>query len=256
MRGASTDSTERPARHRHRHFVLRPRHNFQIGARCAAPQHLRARFRVATPGRVRWHPRGILFANSIFSIAPSHRDPVQQVTLAELWAKYTHNETVQLRQVTPVKWKTKLGNTQQVMYCVKDYSSAEHRVPCATKLVGVLNITSDSFSGDGLAKNSNDMREVTAAAVTLARSHVAGGADLLEVGGESTRPGSDPVPSDVELTRVTRVIAALRDDASLDNVPIVVDTVKVSATARMHARIDRSIRARWHVRPWRAVPAC
>lgn len=175
---------------------------------------------------------------SIFSIAPNYRDPIKQCTVAELWTKYSSSEPVNLRQVTPVTWKTKLGNTRQVMWCTKDYSTpAEQR---ATKLVGVLNITSDSFSGDGLAKNSNEPSAVTSAAVTLARSHVLGGADLLEVGGESTRPGADVVPASLELTRVTHVIHALRSDESFDSVPVIVDTIKVMSGIALVRLTDRS----------------
>lgn len=138
------------------------------------------------------------------------------------------------------------------MWCTKDYSTAQ----CATKLVGVLNITSDSFSGDGLAKNSNEPSAVTFAAVTLARSHVLGGADLLEVGGESTRPGADVVPASLELTRVTHVIDALRSDESFDSVPVIVDTIKVMSSIALVRETDRSIRVRWHVPPSNQVPAC
>ena len=161
----------------------------------------------------------------MFSIAPDYHDPVKNLTVTELWSKYSRNEIVKLRQVTPVRWKTKLGKICQKMWCVKDWSTSTE--PCATQLVGVLNITTDSFSGDGIAKNSNGISEVTAAAVTQARSHVIGGANLLEVGGESTRPDADPVPANIEMTRVTHVIRALRDDDSMDGVPIIVDTVKV-----------------------------
>ncbi len=181
---------------------------------------------------------------------------LRQCTLAELWAKYSSSEPVKLKQVTPVTWRTKLGNTRQEMWCVKDYSTSAEQFS-ATKLVGVLNVTKDSFSGDGLAKNSNDMTDVTAAAVALARNHVIGGADIIEVGGESTRPGATPVPAELEVARVTHVIAALRSDDSFDNVPLIVDTVKVRVTLRQFsAKTDRSSRVTWPVPHWRVAAAC
>jgi dihydropteroate synthase len=87
-----------------------------------------------------------------------------------------------------------------------------------TLVMGIINVTPDSFSGDGLAGNVD-------AAVALARSMVEDGADLLDVGGESTRPGAQPVPEEVERARVVPVVAAIA--ASLD-VPISVDTRKPS----------------------------
>src|SRR5579884_190206 len=59
-----------------------------------------------------------------------------------------------------------------------------------TYVMGILNLTPDSFSGDGLPD--------VAAAVAQARAFAAAGADLLDVGGESTRPGAPPLPADQE----------------------------------------------------------
>lgn len=88
-----------------------------------------------------------------------------------------------------------------------------------TYLMGVINITPDSFSGDGLLRED----DWVAAAVAQAHEQVAAGADILDVGGESTRPGSTPVPLDEELRRVVPVVAAL---ARAVNVPISIDTSK------------------------------
>lgn len=90
-----------------------------------------------------------------------------------------------------------------------------------TFVMGILNVTPDSFSGDGLvAEGSDPVR----AAVALARLMVAEGADLLDVGGESSRPGHAPVSVADELARVLPVIRALR--AALPEVPLSVDTTK------------------------------
>lgn len=93
-----------------------------------------------------------------------------------------------------------------------------------TFVMGILNITPDSFSGDGLSASSN----VVAAALAQARSFAAAGADILDVGGESTRPGSAPVSAAEELARVLPVIQALA--AELD-IPISIDTYKAEVAA-------------------------
>ncbi|MEN3951586.1 dihydropteroate synthase [Iodidimonas sp. SYSU 1G8] len=80
-------------------------------------------------------------------------------------------------------------------------------------VMGVLNVTPDSFS-DGGRYLSVD------AALVQARRLIGEGADILDVGGESTRPGAEPVPVDEELRRVVPVIEALRDCG----VPVSVDT--------------------------------
>ena len=90
-----------------------------------------------------------------------------------------------------------------------------------TFVMGILNVTPDSFSGDGLLAAGGDP---VRAAVALARSMVAEGADLLDVGGESSRPGHSPVSVVDELARVVPVIRALR--AALPETPLSVDTTK------------------------------
>lgn len=83
-----------------------------------------------------------------------------------------------------------------------------------TYIMGILNATPDSFSGDGLGGDLD-------AALHLAESMVAAGADLLDVGGESTRPGARPIGLDEELTRVVPLIEAL---ARRLEIPLSVDT--------------------------------
>ncbi len=89
-----------------------------------------------------------------------------------------------------------------------------------TLIMGIVNVTPDSFSGDGLAADPE-------AAVALGRRMVSEGADMLDIGGESTRPGSEPVTLDEELRRVLPVVEAL---AALE-VPVSIDTYK-SAVAK------------------------
>jgi dihydropteroate synthase len=89
--------------------------------------------------------------------------------------------------------------------------------------MGVLNVTPDSFSGDGLLAAGGDP---VLAAVALAREMVAEGADILDVGGESTRPGHEDVPAAEEAARVVPVVEALRE--ALPDTPISIDTRKPS----------------------------
>lgn len=79
-----------------------------------------------------------------------------------------------------------------------------------TLVMGILNVTPDSFSGDSLGDDIE-------AAVAQARRMQAEGADILDVGGESTRPGSDPVPIEEEIRRVLPVIQRLN---AADGVPL------------------------------------
>jgi dihydropteroate synthase len=104
-----------------------------------------------------------------------------------------------------------------------------------TFVMGIVNVTPDSFSGDGLLTGHS--ADVVAAAVAQSRSMVAEGADLLDVGGESTRPGHVEVAEDEELRRVVPVIAAIRQ--ALPEMPISVDTTKPAvAEAALAAGAD------------------
>ncbi len=102
-----------------------------------------------------------------------------------------------------------------------------------TYVMGILNITPDSFSGDGLLAGrdgpSGGAGSVDAAAVDLARRMADAGADLLDVGGESTRPGHEAVDEQDELARVLPVIRAVR--AALPRMPISIDTTKPAVAA-------------------------
>ncbi|MBP6789612.1 MAG: dihydropteroate synthase [Candidatus Promineofilum sp.] len=100
-----------------------------------------------------------------------------------------------------------------------------------TYVMGIINVTPDSFSGDGVATVVADPppREVVARAVDQARQFLADGADILDVGGESTRPGSVPVSAEEELARVLPVVRALR--AALPEATISVDTYRAAVAA-------------------------
>jgi dihydropteroate synthase len=85
-----------------------------------------------------------------------------------------------------------------------------------TYIMGVVNVSPDSFSGDGIA----DAEQAVARGKQLASE----GADIIDVGGESTRPSSTPVSSDEELRRVVPVVEKLANEVS---VPLSVDTYKL-----------------------------
>lgn len=85
-----------------------------------------------------------------------------------------------------------------------------------TLVMGILNVTPDSFSEAGKYFDFD-------VAVEQARQMIEDGADLIDIGGESTRPNSDFVPLEVELKRVIPVIEAVR---KLSTIPISIDTTK------------------------------
>jgi len=84
-----------------------------------------------------------------------------------------------------------------------------------TYVMGILNVSPDSFSGDGLALPS--------AALNHAQQMVQNGADMIDIGGESTRPGSEGISAEEEIERVIPVISLLRREMSI---PLSVDTYK------------------------------
>jgi len=88
-----------------------------------------------------------------------------------------------------------------------------------TLIMGILNLTPDSFSGDGLLQAEDPLE----AALQQARVFVEAGAHILDLGGESTRPGSQPVSAEEELARVLPVVSALAGETSA---VISVDTYK------------------------------
>ena len=99
-----------------------------------------------------------------------------------------------------------------------------------TFVMGIVNVTPDSFSGDGiLASVAGSHGAAAEAAAVQARRMVDEGADILDVGGESTRPGHEPVAADEETARVVPAIAAIH--AALPDVPISVDTTKPEVAA-------------------------
>lgn len=91
-----------------------------------------------------------------------------------------------------------------------------------TYIMGILNVTPDSFSGDGILQQTDAVQF----AVEQARRFVKAGADVLDIGGESTRPGSQPVTSEQELERILPVLHAIYREGL--EVLLSVDTYKAA----------------------------
>ena len=107
-----------------------------------------------------------------------------------------------------------------------------------THVMGILNVTPDSFSGDALGTDLD-------AALRQAERMLAEGADLLDVGGESTRPGSEPVSLEEELSRVLPVVESL---ARRFPAPISVDTTKAEVARRALAAGATIVNDVWGMR--------
>ena len=105
--------------------------------------------------------------------------------------------------------------------------------------MAILNLTPDSFSDGGDLSCPDDPASIDVdAAIVAATRQVAEGADVLDIGGESTRPGYEPVPPELQIARVEPVIRGIRERTDLD-VPISVDTTRAAvAEAALAAGAD------------------
>jgi dihydropteroate synthase len=121
-----------------------------------------------------------------------------------------------------------------------------------TYVMGILNITPDSFSGDGLLGTQGSAK-MPGAALAQAEEFLAAGADILDVGGESTRPGSQPVDAQEEMRRVLPVIEAVA--AKFPDAVLSIDTFKApvaEAAVKAGARIINDV---WGFRADPDLPA-
>jgi dihydropteroate synthase len=98
-----------------------------------------------------------------------------------------------------------------------------------TYVMGIVNATPDSFSGDGLLAGT--VHDLVAAAVVQAQRMADEGADIIDIGGASSRPGHTPVSEDEEARRAVPVVRAIR--AALPQMPLSIDTT--SAAVAEHA---------------------
>ena len=107
--------------------------------------------------------------------------------------------------------------------------NAEFRWGERTYIMGIVNLSPDSFSGDGVMDPE--------AAVAQARRFANQDVDILDIGGESTRPGSAPVSIDEEIKRVVPVIERLVSEVPI---PLSIDTYKSEATCiSLERKVDR-----------------
>jgi dihydropteroate synthase len=98
--------------------------------------------------------------------------------------------------------------------------------------MGILNVTPDSFSDGGRFQTVN-------AAIDRAIQMVSAGVDMIDIGGESTKPGATPVDEQTELARVLPVIQGIRQHPDTQNIPISIDTTKAAvAEAAIQAGAD------------------
>ena len=107
-----------------------------------------------------------------------------------------------------------MGQHPILPFCFKDREWDLGNTP---KIMGILNVTPDSFSDGGAFDHPG-------AAVAHALEVVKAGADIIDIGGESTRPGAEPVSADDEKARVLPVIEAIRRE--IPDVPLSIDTRK------------------------------
>ena len=94
-----------------------------------------------------------------------------------------------------------------------------------TYIMGIINLTPDSFSGDGLLRERDYIRT----ALLQAEHFIQDGCDILDLGAESTRPGATPISTEDELNRLLPVVRSLREE--MPNVVLSIDTYKAE-TAR------------------------
>jgi len=158
-------------------------------------------------------------------IAPELVHPLLHMTVQEL-TRQVDSSSVSLHQAeTPDSLEEVLKTHSKLAYPLAWGSR--------TFVMGIINVTPDSFSGDGLLSRQDAVR----AAVEQACRFVEEGVDILDIGGESTRPGSQPVDAQEEMQRVLPVIQAIRQLG----LPVIlsVDTYKASvAEAALQAGAD------------------
>ncbi|CAK4111229.1 unnamed protein product [Aphanomyces euteiches] len=146
----------------------------------------------------------------LLDIAPDFVHPVLGQTMQELYDKLPRTTTTPPPPPVPV-----LSLGRQLLW----------NLEAKTYVMGILNVTPDSFSGDG--------KTAPAAIVESARRMIAAGADMLDIGGESTAPNAAPVSAQEELNRVLPVIQAIR---AFSAIPISIDTTKsIVAAAAIQA---------------------
>lgn len=111
-----------------------------------------------------------------------------------------------------------------------------------TYVMGILNVTPDSFSGDGILAKG----DAISVAVAQARAFLESGADILDIGGESTRPGSESLTAETEMERVLPVIHALAK--AFPEALLSIDTYKASVAEAALQAGARMVNDVWGLR--------
>ncbi len=157
--------------------------------------------------------RGFVLA-PLADLSPGNIHPESGLSVRQMLAAIPHDDVHQVGELDPrfAAARRDFLNKQPLEWGRRTY------------VMGIVNATPDSFSGDGILTDE----AVAEAAVAQAVRFVAEGADIVDIGGESTRPGSLPVSAAEELARVLPVVAAVRQAVS---VPISIDTYRASVAA-------------------------
>ncbi|MCL5986982.1 MAG: dihydropteroate synthase [Actinobacteria bacterium] len=165
------------------------------------------------------------------AVGPEELERSFYIAVDDKQIKYLSSESVRVSDEAFVQ--SKMAGT-----AIKNYNGGYHRGesalafirPYATSIMGVLNITPDSFSDGGEYFDEN---KAVGRAALIAQE----GADILDVGGQSSRPGAEPISSDEELRRVIPVISKT---AGMNNITISIDTYR-SRVAREALEAGASI---------------
>jgi dihydropteroate synthase len=159
------------------------------------------------------------------------RQPSAHAIRHELMATGTANQLRVLSLVLAEDKRIPAGLADAFHSLLDNYLRSDYKINCGGKILdlgsrshimGILNVTPDSFSDGG---NYIDAMK----ALTHARTMAAAGADIIDIGGESTRPGAAPVSEEEELRRIIPIIERLSAELA---VPISVDTYKSSVAKK------------------------
>lgn len=127
--------------------------------------------------------------------------------------------------------KISIEISKQIEIFEKEFSSCNSKI--LPEIMGILNLTENSFSDGGKFLDPKN-------AIEHAYKMIEEGAEIIDIGAESTRPMSEAVPSDIEIKRITPVLAELRKNLACNRVKISVDT-RNSATALAVAELGADI---------------
>jgi dihydropteroate synthase/2-amino-4-hydroxy-6-hydroxymethyldihydropteridine diphosphokinase len=158
----------------------------------------------------RLHQRAFVLV-PLADLTPELVHPKLNTSISELLAEINTNGITLYQPENPVQ-EVKMQPPLKINQTLLDWGKQ-------TYVMGILNITPDSFSGDGLGQDQDSVE----AALVQARTFAAAGVHLLDIGGESTRPGSVPVGAEEENDRVLPVVRAISAEL---NLPISIDTYK------------------------------